>query len=86
MDIVLNTGEIVCIDGDARSLTVSCQMGKLWVTQAGDPNDYIVRPGENFIITRKGKIAVTALDDARFKFTAPVRLKQAYRPWQVQAV
>jgi hypothetical protein len=86
MDIVLNYGEIVCIDGDARNLTVSCQVGKLWVTQSGDPNDYMLSPGENFIITRKGKIAVTAFDDARLRFTDPVEMKQSCLPWQVVTV
>jgi len=86
MEIMLNNGELVCIDGDARNLIVSCQVGRLWVTQPGDPNDYLVTSGENFIITRKGKIAVTALDDTRLRFTQPVELKQACRPWQVQAV
>ena len=85
MDIVLNHGEIVSIDGDARNLTVSCQVGKLWVTQTGDPNDYVVTPGENFIITRKGKIAVTALADARLSFIDPVEMKQSCLPWQVMA-
>jgi len=86
MEIMLNTGEIVCIDGDARNLTISCQSGKLWVTQSGDLNDYLVSPGENFVISRKGRIAVTALGVARLRFTQPIELKQAYRPWQVQAI
>jgi len=85
MDIVLSHGEIVCIDGDARNLVVSCRVGKLWVTQPGDPNDYTVSPGENFTITRKGKIAVTALDDARLCFKKPVEMKNICLPWQVVA-
>ena len=83
MDIVLEYGEIVCIDGDARNLSIACQAGKLWITQPGDPNDYTLVPGEIFRISRKGKIAVTALDDARVSFTAPIELKQVSLPWQV---
>ena len=85
MDIVLNNGEIICVDGDARNLAVSCHSGRLWLTQPGDPNDYMITPGESFTITRKGKIAVTAMDDARVRFTSPVEFKQIHRSWQVQA-
>jgi hypothetical protein len=83
MDIVLNNGEIVCIGGDARNLSIACQSGRLWITQPGDPNDYLVAPGENFIITRRGKIAVTAMSNASVCFTSPVEMRQPSRPWQV---
>ena len=84
MDIVLNHGEIVCIGGDARNLSVSCRTGCLWVTQPGDPDDHMLMPGQTFIINRKGKIAITALYAASVHFTTPVELKQPCRPWQVQ--
>ncbi len=83
MDIVLKNGEIVCIDGDARNLSIACQAGTLWITQTGDMNDYIIASGADFKINRKGKIAVTALDDARVHFTTPVEMQQAAFPWQV---
>ena len=82
MDIVLENGEIVCIDGDARNLSIACQAGKLWITQPGDPNDYTLLPGERFMITRKGKIAVTGLGDARVSFTAQIEFKKVSHPWQ----
>ncbi len=83
MDIVLDNGEIVCIDGDARDLVVLCQSGRIWITQPGDFHDYMLAPGEKFIITRKGKIAVTAFDSSRMRFAEPVGLGQAASPWQV---
>ena len=72
MDIVLKSGEILCLGDDARKLSVACRTGSLWVTQPGDPNDHVLSPGQNFIITRKGKIAITALNNATFHFTTPV--------------
>lgn len=84
MDIVLNNSEIICIDGDARNLAISCHSGRLWITQPGDPNDYLIAPGEQFSITRKGRIAVTALADTRLHFTSRTELEQVCRPWQVQ--
>ncbi len=83
MDIVLDNGEIVCIDGDARDLAVLCHSGRLWITQPGDLTDYMLIPGERFIVTRKGKITITAFDNSRVKFTEPVGIGQAASRWQV---
>ena len=40
--------------------------GSLWVTQTGDPLDYILNPGEVFIVAQSGGIVIEALADARF--------------------
>ena len=84
MDIVLKNGEIVCIDGDARELRISCHIGKLWITQPGDPTDYLIGPGDFFAVSRKGRIAVTALDESSAHFSSPVELKRFQLAWDVQ--
>lgn len=35
--------------------------GMLWVTQAGDPRDYVVEPGQKFVVTRPGLAVMQAL-------------------------
>jgi hypothetical protein len=56
-------------DGDLRGETIACLQGRLWVTQEGDLNDYVLYPGESFWITRPGTVIVQALDDGIFKFS-----------------
>jgi hypothetical protein len=43
-----------------------CLEGSLWVTQAGDPRDYVLNPGEVFIVDRPTSVVVEALAAARF--------------------
>ncbi len=40
---------------------IRCLEGILWVTQEGDPRDYILEPGETFVTHRKGKVVLQAL-------------------------
>jgi hypothetical protein len=51
--------------GDAIYVT----QGTLWVTQAGDPQDYVLSNGDSFIADRQGSIVVEALTDASLRFS-----------------
>jgi hypothetical protein len=84
MEIVMDKGEIICIDGDARGLEISSFTGTLWITQIGDPNDYIISSGNRFKISQKGRVAVTACKTAKAHFSSSVRLLNRPDPWQVQ--
>ena len=84
MEITMNKGEIICIDGDARELEVTSFSGTLWITQAGDPNDYLISVGEKFRISRKGRVAITACKTAKAHFSSPILLTIPGSPWRVQ--
>ena len=49
--------------GDAIMVT----QGTLWVTQEGDPQDYVLSEGERFIAHRHGTVVVEALTDATMR-------------------
>jgi hypothetical protein len=40
---------------------VLCASGALWITQAGDPNDHFLKPGDRFIATGRGRIVAEGL-------------------------
>jgi len=46
--------------------TLLCDTGVLWVTQAGDYQDYVLLPGQKMKVTRRGKVLVEAMRDADF--------------------
>ena len=46
--------------------TVFCDAGILWVTQAGDYRDYVLLPGSQMTVTRRGKVLVEAMRDTEF--------------------
>lgn len=45
-----------------RGTVVSCLSGELWVTQEGDPHDYIVRRGYRYCCSADGVIVVNSLN------------------------
>ena len=45
---------------DAQGLSVTCLEGALWITQAEDPEDVVLKPGQAFVIGRPGLTLVSA--------------------------
>jgi Protein of unknown function (DUF2917) len=58
----LVTGETFSISG-VRGGVIRTVQGRVWVTQEGDPRDYVVPAHGRFCIARKGLIVVNALAD-----------------------
>ena len=68
MEIRLRMNETMSIEGDSRQLSISCHLGEFWLTQQGDPNDYLIETGQNFTVNRKGKVVIVALSSASLMF------------------
>jgi hypothetical protein len=51
---------------DLRSATLRVTRGTLWVTQEGDPQDVVLRAGDNWTVERNGLTVVEAQDEAIF--------------------
>ncbi|MEW6408768.1 MAG: DUF2917 domain-containing protein [Nitrospirota bacterium] len=49
---------------NGRELKISCDEGILWITQAGDFQDFILASRERFVINREGLVIVSAITDA----------------------
>lgn len=54
------------MDGVRPGSTLFCDTGVLWVTQAGDRQDYVLQPGQKMTVTKRGKVLVEAMQDADF--------------------
>jgi hypothetical protein len=46
--------------------TLFCETGILWVTQAGDRQDYVLTPGQKMTVTKRGRVVIEAIRDADF--------------------
>jgi len=55
--------------GDHRWKVIICHAGEVWITQQFDPEDYILKAGETFIITQLGTVVFEALKEARIQIT-----------------
>lgn len=60
----LAAGSLHRLDGDNRWKVIVCRSGSVWVTQAYDPNDYVLAAGEMVVITQPGRVVVEALQSA----------------------
>jgi len=54
------------VDGVKPGSTLICDAGILWVTQAGDRQDYVLQPGQKMTVTKRGKVLVEAMRDTDF--------------------
>jgi hypothetical protein len=57
------------LDGDHRWQVIVCLMGSVWITQENDLQDYLLRPGQGFIITRPGVVLIQGRPDAQLQLT-----------------
>jgi len=60
----LRRNERIRLDGDMDGRVISCRKGILWLTQTGNPGDYLVRTGESFSSDQPGRIVIGALEDS----------------------
>jgi hypothetical protein len=68
----LHKGELWRLGEDMRGLGIQCAEGALWVTQQGDPRDYVLGPGEQFVITRHGVVVVQAIRESHLRIAPPL--------------
>jgi|GEM_PF-2847709 len=66
------------LDGDNRWRMILCTRGEIWITQERDLEDYVLKPGDIFLVTQRGKVLIEALCDALVEITPSLR-KAPYR-------
>jgi hypothetical protein len=76
--IQLRKGELWHLENDLRGLSIACMEGILWITQEGDPKDYIVEPGQRYVITRRGSVVIEACADARLRVAPPLEIVRSH--------
>ena len=59
-NVALLNGSLFRMAGNWRGHVVSCQAGACWVTQEGDPQDYLLEAGKELTIDRAGLVVVQA--------------------------
>jgi hypothetical protein len=65
----LGAQDIERLAGIDRGDAILVTQGILWVTQEGDPQDYVLSAGERFVANRHGAVVVEALTDAALRFS-----------------
>jgi hypothetical protein len=65
----LRRDERIRLEGNVAGRLISCREGVLWLTQAGNPGDHLIRAGEAFPIDRRGLVLISALKDSVYAVT-----------------
>jgi hypothetical protein len=61
------------IRGDNRWRFITCQRGEVWITQEGDPRDYLLKEGDMLLITLPGLVLVQAVGAAAVELSASLK-------------
>ena len=69
----LHPGDVFSLTGDSRWRMIVCLRGVIWITQARDMQDYVLTPGEMFLVTQPGKVVVQGLQEAAVKVTPSLK-------------
>ncbi|HVN53057.1 MAG TPA: DUF2917 domain-containing protein [Anaerolineaceae bacterium] len=77
IEIHLGRQDLFKLSGDARGVQILALAGALWVTQQGDAQDFLLRPGERMEITRKGIVLVQGFPAARLRVIPAERGRRA---------
>ncbi len=55
---------VFSLTGPVDGATIACDSGTLWITQAGDIRDHVVRPGTTFAVSGEGCVTVQLFGNA----------------------
>ncbi|MFY9224110.1 MAG: DUF2917 domain-containing protein [Blastocatellia bacterium] len=59
----LKKGELWKSPNNFHLLSIDCQQGTLWITQAGDIEDHLIEPGQSFKTLTSGLVVMQSLSD-----------------------
>jgi hypothetical protein len=59
--VALQPGEVLTLD-DAEGVHIRPRGAKVWITEEGDFSDFVVSPGDDFVVQHPGRTVVQAID------------------------
>lgn len=65
----LSRNSLLKLVGDHSGELISCLNGVAWITQSGNPDDFVIYAGESFTITEKGTILIQGMKETRLTIT-----------------
>jgi hypothetical protein len=65
IELLLHPRQVLNLDNSQRQMAIECQNGVIWVTCAGEHQDYILRPGRRYVPATKGNVVIEAIAEAR---------------------
>ncbi len=64
IELLLQPHEVLHVDNN-NHMAIECKNGVIWVTCAGEHQDYVLRAGRRYVPKTKGAVVIEAIDEAR---------------------
>jgi hypothetical protein len=64
LELLLKKHQLLTVNETQPKMAIECKEGVIWVTHAGDRQDYMLRAGRHYVPRGKGSLVIEALDDA----------------------
>jgi hypothetical protein len=70
VDLNLDQGEVFTMLGDQRNAVIRNLRGVVWITQENDSDDYKIFKGDEFVVSKSGKVILQGVPTARIRITS----------------
>lgn len=64
IELRLRPRQVLNLDNRGHRMAIQCKNGVIWVTSAGEQQDYILHAGKSYIPRKKGSVVIEAIDEA----------------------
>lgn len=65
IELLLHSRELLNLDNRQNRMSIVCKNGVIWVTCAGEHQDYILRAGRQYVPKTKGTIVIEAIGESQ---------------------
>lgn len=71
LELILKKRQLLSLNEVQPHMAIECKQGVIWVTHSGEQQDYILRPGRQYLPKGKGSLVIEAIDDACVNIEEP---------------
>ena len=64
IEVILHPHQVLNLDNTRHHMAIECKDGVIWVTCAGESQDYMLRTGKRYVPKSKGEVVIEAIDEA----------------------
>ena len=63
-ELLLHPHQVLHLDNAQHRMAIECKNGVIWVTCAGESQDYTLRAGRRYVPKTSGEVVIEAIDEA----------------------
>ncbi len=71
LELILKKHQLLTLNEVQPKMAIECKEGVIWVTHAGEKQDYVLRPGRHYLPKGEGSVVIEAIDDACVDIVEP---------------